>query len=228
MTQPLTLHSMHPRFCPSSCARWMRRPLIRQSELFSPAIATVFNTSDLILREDITRVRTRTSFTNCTAPQRTLAKISVLDDTRYGNRMKVTIFPITCLILVGCAPATIEGLRRGHAQSYELVANQNYHLHPVYRQIRYQVRKCYLTRMITAQLVIRGGLFSNLKRGNVNIARHGGLGVETYMAIDIEAVDRIMTRVVVYNTFSTWNTAASAVKEWVLEESSICGPKEDI
>jgi len=140
--------------------------------------------------------------------------------------MKVTIFPITCLILVGCAPATIEGLRRGHAQSYELVANQYYH--SVYRQIRYQVRKCYLTRMITAQLVIRGGLFSDLKRGNVNVAPHGGLDVETYMAIDIEAVDLIMTRVVVYNTFSTWNTGASAVKEWVLEESSICGPKEDV
>lgn len=129
---------------------------------------------------------------------------------------------ILFIAFVGCAPATVQGLRESHADRYEFIADENYQ--SVYRKVLYQARKCYQTGLITAQMVVQGDLFHDLKSGNVSVALHGGLGVDTYLTVDVYGLDEKTSRVVVYYALATWRSAARAVKEWVQEDSTQCRP----
>lgn len=137
--------------------------------------------------------------------------------------MKTMFVILIALSSVACAPATIEGLRKDHANSYTFEVGENYQ--PIYRKILSTARKCYQTGMITAQMVVQGDLYHDIKSGNVTVALHGGFGVDTHMTIDISALNDEKTRIVVFNAISTWNSAGRAVREWVEENSTQCRPR---
>ena len=137
--------------------------------------------------------------------------------------MKTIVSMFAALSVVACAPATIEGLRDDHASSYTFEIDENYQ--PVYRKILSTARKCYQTGMITAQMVVQGDLYHDIRMGNVTVALHGGFGVDTHMTIDISALDDERTQVVVFNAISTWDSAARAVREWVEDNSTECIPR---
>lgn len=134
--------------------------------------------------------------------------------------MKIMFATFIALLIVACAPATIEGLKKNHANSYSFDVNENYQ--PVYREILSTARKCYQTGMVTAQMMVQGDLYHDIKSGNVTVALHGGFGVDTHMTIDISALNNEKTKVVVFNALSTWNPAAQAVRKWVEENSTEC------
>ena len=136
--------------------------------------------------------------------------------------MKTISAILSAMTLVACAPATIEGLRKDHANSYTFSADENYQA--VYRKILSTARKCYQTGLITAQMLVQGDLYVDIRSANVTVALHGGLGVDTYMTIDVSALNDEKTSVVVFNAFSTWNSAAHAVREWVEDNSTECAP----
>ena len=140
-----------------------------------------------------------------------------------GIRRWSVVPTVLALAIVACAPATIEGLRNNHANRYTFQVNENYQ--PVYRKILSAARKCYQTGLITAQMVVQGDLYHDIRKGNVTVALHGGLGVDTHMAIDISSLDHEKTEIVVFNAISTWNSAAQAVREWVEENSIACRPR---
>jgi len=137
--------------------------------------------------------------------------------------MKIIVTICITLFIVACAPATIEGLRKNHANSYTFEVNENYQ--PVYRKILSVARKCYQGGMLTAQMMVQGDLYHDIKSGNVTIALHGGLGVDTHITIDVSALKKEKTKIVVFNAISTWNSAAQAVREWAEESSTECSPR---
>ena len=137
-------------------------------------------------------------------------------------------FVIGLVLLVagaGCAPATIQGLRDNHGGRYEFIANENYQ--SVYRKVLYQARNCHQAGGIGAQWVVQGDLFHDLKSGNVTFALHGVLSVSTILTVDVSALDDKTTNVIVYYVYSTWGSAARAVREWVLENSTECTSKRE-
>jgi hypothetical protein len=134
--------------------------------------------------------------------------------------MRVNGIILVLLAVVGCAPATTQGLRENHAGKYEFIANEQYEA--VYRKVLYQARKCHQPGVIAAQMLAQGDLFHDIKTGNVTVAMHAAYGVDTLLTVDISALDDKTTNVVVYNALSTWENSARAVREWVLENSTAC------
>lgn len=143
----------------------------------------------------------------------------------YRTSKHVTLIFVVAIsaITSGCAPATVKGLRENHAGTIVFDADQNYQA--VYRTVLESARRCHQTGLITAQMVVDGDLYTDIEEGTVSVALHGGFGVDTHLAIDIKAVDKLRTSVTVYHALGTWRKAASTVQEWVLDGSSECMPR---
>lgn len=132
---------------------------------------------------------------------------------------------ILLVVINGCAPATSQRLRENHAGKYEFTANENYQ--SVYRKVLYQSRECHSIVIIAAPMIVQGDLFQDLKSGNVTVALHTAYGVDTHLTVDVSALDDKTTNIVVYNAFSTWNSAAKAVREWILYNSTECRSQKE-
>lgn len=140
----------------------------------------------------------------------------------------VKMSPLTSLVIAavavsvsGCAPSTATGVREmGPARQYKFEAAENYQ--PVYRKVLAQARKCYQTGMVTAQMVVQGDLFHDIKSGVVTVALHGGLGVDTYQVIDINAVDENRTQIIAYYSLGPVEKYGGILKAWVLNNSHDC------
>lgn len=132
----------------------------------------------------------------------------------------ITVFAL----LSGCAPSTAGGVREmGATRQYTFLASENYQ--PVYRKVLDQARKCNQTGMITAQLVVQGDLYHDTKSAIITVALHGGLGVDTYQVIDINAIDEKQTKIVGHYSLGPVEKYGQILKEWVLENSNECGLK---
>lgn len=135
----------------------------------------------------------------------------------------VSITLTVLLIIVGCAPATIEALRENHANKLSFDVKENYQ--PVFRKVLKTARKCFQTGLITAQMVVQGELYQDIETGTITVAIHGGLGVDTHLAVDVTAIDEDNSKVTVFNALSSWNRSSQLVREWVLENSAECEAK---
>ena len=108
----------------------------------------------------------------------------------------------------------------GPDRQYTFEVSENYQ--PVYRKVLAQTRKCYQTGMITAQMVIQGDLFHDIKSGVITVALHGGLGVDTYQVIDITAINEKLTKVVAHYSIGPVEKYGGILKTWVLDNSTDC------
>lgn len=128
---------------------------------------------------------------------------------------------VLAIALVGCAPATLEGVRKmGPDRSYAFTAAQNYQ--QVYRTVLDQARKCYQTGMITAQMVVQGDLYHDIKSGTISVALHGGLGVDTYQVIDISETGENETKIVGHYSLGSVQSYGSLLESWVLAGNKEC------
>lgn len=132
---------------------------------------------------------------------------------------KTVALALICL-LTACAPATMQGVREKHSGEYSFTANESYQA--VYRTVLHQARDCFATGMITAQVIVDGDLYTDIKSGNISVALHGGAGVDTYLVIDIKESTPTSSKVTVYNSLSTWERSARAVEGWILHGSTEC------
>ncbi len=124
------------------------------------------------------------------------------------------------VLLVGCAPNSVRELRNNYTTQSIFTVDQNYQ--QVYRTVLNQTRECHETGMITAQMVVKGDLYHDIKEGNVSVSLIGGFGVDTHLAIDIKALDDASSKVIVFNALQSWDKAGKAVKDWVLNNSTEC------
>jgi reverse gyrase len=121
--------------------------------------------------------------------------------------------------IAGCAN-TAQELRDDPSAKIAFDIERNYQ--PVYRAILERARRCFQFGMITAQMVVQGDLYHDIKSGNVTIALHGGLGVATYVTTDIKAISDTQTRVETFVLLSGYLSTARAVEEWAHERSTEC------
>ena len=120
--------------------------------------------------------------------------------------------------VTGCVPATVEGLKEKPAGRASFEVNRHYQ--PVYRTILSQARKCYQIGFGYGQLVVNGDLYTDLKTGTVAVT--GGVGVNTFFAVEITALSDEVTRVDTYYAIATWAHAARAVQAWVKDDAPGC------
>jgi hypothetical protein len=135
-------------------------------------------------------------------------------------------FPSLLVIMlsfcIGCAPATVQGLRENSSGKYVFEINQNYQA--IYRTILVQSRNCFQgSGLLGMADVVQGDLYNDIKAGNISIAHHNPMyGINTWIAIDISALDNNATKVETYYAISTWAPVAQAVEQWVKNGSKEC------
>lgn len=118
-----------------------------------------------------------------------------------------------------CAP-TSEELRKDHSGKVTFVAPVGYQ--EAYRRAVRMARKCYQGGAITAQYVVTGDLYTDIKKGHVTFAVSGALGVDTHLVIDIEYRDMDSSHVDVYYAVRTWRKVPRLVERWVSENWDHC------
>lgn len=136
---------------------------------------------------------------------------------RYFPLVALTVF------LTSCAPATFQGLRAAPAGEFKIEVAMNYQ--PVYRTILANARRCYQSGLITAQMIVQGDLYTDTQSAEITVALHGGLGVDTYLGVDIKSLTDDLTEIRTFYALSTWKPAARAVVEW-LNGSTECRVSE--
>lgn len=133
---------------------------------------------------------------------------------------KIGVLVILAVFFLGCAPATVQKLRENPTGQSSFETNENYQ--SVYRKIVTNARRCYQGGMITAQMVVQGDLYTDIKKGNVSIALHGGLGISTYANVDIEAITEDKTKVIIYYGMGSWEGITRVVEAWIKQGSDKC------
>ncbi|MBV6304944.1 hypothetical protein KVP10_08590 [Candidimonas humi] len=134
---------------------------------------------------------------------------------------KVLVVLAVGLMLVGCAPATLNGVRAmGPQRLYQFQAPQNYQA--VYRVILGKVRECFEAGMITAQQVVHGDLYTDIESGTISVELHGGLGTDIYQVIDIKAISPDMTDIKAYYSLGSVQKLGTTLKKWVLAGYKEC------
>lgn len=134
--------------------------------------------------------------------------------------MRIAILA-TLALLAGCAPATMQGVRDlGPDKAYQFDVAQNYQ--QVYRTVLDQARKCHQAGMITAQMVVQGDLYHDTKSGTVSVALHGGLGVDTYQVIDMQAKGESVTSVKAHYSLGSVQKQGDLLKRWVIDKYPDC------
>ncbi|NYT38860.1 hypothetical protein ERD78_18910 [Allopusillimonas soli] len=135
--------------------------------------------------------------------------------------MRALVIVAALVLLGGCAPATLDGVRNlGPESAYTFTAPENYQA--VYRTVLKQSRKCHESGLITAQIVVHGDLYQDIKAGTVSVELHGGLGVDVYQVIDIKAVDDDSSRVLAHYSVGSPSQKGDLLKRWVLDGEAAC------
>lgn len=138
-----------------------------------------------------------------------------------GEQMKTVIFTLLFISLSACTPNTAGGVRS--SQSSKIITflfDENYQ--PVYRKILEQSRKCNETGMITAQLLVKNDLYTDIKQGTISVELHGALGVNVYQVIDVKYLEENKTEVKVYYAMASHSRHANTIPKWVTENYKEC------
>ena len=122
--------------------------------------------------------------------------------------------------LAGCAPATLQGLREKPAGQASFEVRQNYQR--VYRTVINNARRCWQTGMVTAQVVVQGDLYTDIRTAEITVALHGAVGVDTHLGIDIKAIEEDRTEIRVYYAMSGGARSAKAIERWVKDGATEC------
>ncbi|WP_345195012.1 BPTD_2524 family lipoprotein [Kistimonas scapharcae] len=127
---------------------------------------------------------------------------------------------LAVVLVAGCAPSSHQALTRDYADRQQYTVNENYQ--SVYRRIQANARRCYETGLITAQMQVRSDLYTDIREGVISVVLSGGLGIDTYLGIEVKAIDDDHTRVTVYNALSSWNKAQPVIRRWVENTGNDC------
>ena len=133
----------------------------------------------------------------------------------------VLIAFIAVFTLEGCTPNTAGGVRALEAtKKSTFIADENYQA--VYRKILDMTRKCSEGGMITAQMIVKNDLYTDIQSGNISVELHGGLGVSVYTVTDVKAIAENKTEVTNHFASAGWMNRAPIIKKWALENYKEC------
>ncbi len=137
--------------------------------------------------------------------------------------MRIGFFLIFLLLisLSACTPNTAGGVRASQSSKViTFVADDNYQ--PIYRKILEQSRKCNEMGLITAQMIVKNDLFTDIKQGSISVELHGAAGVNVYQVIDIKYLDENKTEVKSYFAMASHARHAETIRKWVTENYKEC------
>ncbi len=135
------------------------------------------------------------------------------------KRLALCIFIL--LSLVGCAPATFEGLKQDYSGTDKFTVEKNYQ--EVYRIAQGKVRECYQAGgLFGGGIFVQSDLYTDIKKGNIVVYSPQALGTQTYAGIDITAIDDTKTQVDVYYALATWSSFTKKVRKWLEEGYQGC------
>jgi hypothetical protein len=127
---------------------------------------------------------------------------------------------LICLV-AACTPNTAGGVRDLDSnKKTTFIADENYQA--VYRKILDMTRKCREQGLITAQMIVKNDLYTDIQSGHISVELHGGLGVSVYSVTDVKAIAENKTQVT--NHFSTvaLTNQGPVIKKWALENYKEC------
>jgi len=125
------------------------------------------------------------------------------------------------VMLAGCAPATVQGLREQHAGKLVFEVDENYQ--SVYRKIITPARNCWQSAWIGSHTTAQGDLYTDTRSGSVSFTSVNALaGVSTYLTIDVKALSENRTLVMSYYALEGWKDSAKVVERWVKQNSMEC------
>lgn len=134
---------------------------------------------------------------------------------------KILIFAVL-VALVGCTPATQEGVRAlSPDRSVVFVANDNYQA--VYRRILEQERKCYQVGMATGQLIAQGDIYTDIKSGAISLTSYSGLGVNIIQLIDVSFINENTTKIIARYPVGNIDDHVKILRAWVVDGDTGCG-----
>lgn len=115
--------------------------------------------------------------------------------------------------LAGCAPVNVATIRNtGELQSFQ--ARGNYQAN--YRLLLDEMRRCMQSGMITASVIISGDLYPDVQKGTITATRHGAMGADVFMVVDVVNESSDATRVDV-------RTRSTSVKDAALLRGAVDG-----
>jgi hypothetical protein len=126
---------------------------------------------------------------------------------------------VASAVLSGCFASTPKQFESVAKSVTPLTVGLNYQA--AYRKVLTNGRNCWSAGMITATSNVTGNLYTDIKKGSVEVGIHGGLGTMLVAVIDVEALDDVSTRV----TVSERNGKAAyaeRVKGWFNGASDSC------
>lgn len=126
---------------------------------------------------------------------------------------------VAAVALTACGPATMQELRASPNLKARFEVPTNYQA--AYRTVLDNSRRCWQGAITTAQMVVQGDLYTDIRSGHISVALHGGFGVVTYAGIDLKATGDAQTDVQVYAAQSNWDTS-KMVKAWLENGSTSC------
>ena len=127
------------------------------------------------------------------------------------------------LMLAGCAPTTLQGVRADASDRLTFTVAQNYQ--EVYRRISGPMRSCFQSGgMLGPSVVVQADLFSESRKAEIAVAIIGVAGTMYPFVVDVTALSEKATRVVASNWAKGWAVAGAKVQRWAVDGTSACDP----
>lgn len=131
--------------------------------------------------------------------------------------MKKLLLPITLTLLISlsltaCAPTSLRQLRQEAAGKFTFEIDEDYQV--VFRKIVTQCRECYHEGLYT-------DVFNDINTAHVFYSPYNAYG-EILIAIDIEGLPGLKTRVTSYYGLVNWKNNAAAVEKWLEDGYNEC------
>jgi hypothetical protein len=146
-----------------------------------------------------------------------------------GTRTKKLVLAFLSFSLVpgffcGCAPPSVNMVRDiSSSKQYIFDAEENYQT--VYNKILNQAKICLETKKYTARMMAQGEIHPEVQSGTITLLFDGILAVDTYQVIDMYALNDNSTIVIAYYSLGSVDKNGKMLKEWVLDNSVECEPK---
>ncbi len=130
---------------------------------------------------------------------------------------------VLVLSLVGCAPATVQGVRDDASGRAEIDVELNYQ--EVYRRIITPARACFQgSGLLGPQFIVQGDVFTDVPKAEIAFVIAGTFSSTHPAVIDIAGFGPSRTRIVSHYWSRGWAEIGSLVERWVREGYTGCGP----
>ncbi len=134
--------------------------------------------------------------------------------------MKIIYAALLSVLLVGCAPATLDGVRNLQGNKDSFIADQNYQA--VYRTVFRQLKKCNEYNVVLQRQETHGELYTDIKTGTVYTALSSMFGKDIFLVVDMKYLEDSKTEVITQYGYTNSNNRDGLIKSWVLDGNTEC------